>query len=451
MPAPSPSPASPGPRPRTAYRLDLALDYANHSAGIHEEISYTSPAQEDLTELDLVVEPNHYPGTFHLANAAVDGQAVASPSLEDHRLILPLSQPLKPGQSADVSLDYTLSLPAIPPATGDRRPQVFGYSERQTNLVDWYPYVAVYRSDTGWLIHDAWVFGEHQVYESSDYLVSLTLVNPVPGLVVAASAAAAAPGSGATYRLEAARTFALSISPSYVTTTQVAGRVTITSYAFAWDKVGGEKTARETAKAVELYSRLFGPYPHAALSVVEAGFLDGMEYDGLYFLSYGFYNLYETSDSDAAKDWLTAIAVHETAHQWWFALVGDDQAQEPWLDESLATFCELLYAEQNDPGLVNWWQTVRIQENQPAGLINLPVDKYGSFTLYRNAVYLRGAEFLVDLRKAVGEETFNAFLKDLTTRFAGQQLTRKDFFAVLKEHTSADIQPLLAEYFDPSY
>jgi aminopeptidase N len=30
------------------------------------------------------------------------------------------------------------------------------------------------------------------------------------------------------------------------------------------------------------------------------------------------------------------VAVHETAHQWFYSLVGDDQARDPWLDESLA-------------------------------------------------------------------------------------------------------------------
>ena len=31
-----------------------------------------------------------------------------------------------------------------------------------------------------------------------------------------------------------------------------------------------------------------------------------------------------------------AAVVHETAHQWFYSLVGDDQARDPWLDESLA-------------------------------------------------------------------------------------------------------------------
>jgi hypothetical protein len=33
-------------------------------------------------------------------------------------------------------------------------------------------------------------------------------------------------------------------------------------------------------------------------------------------------------------------AAHETAHQWFYSLVGNDQARDPWLDEGLATWAE---------------------------------------------------------------------------------------------------------------
>jgi hypothetical protein len=31
-------------------------------------------------------------------------------------------------------------------------------------------------------------------------------------------------------------------------------------------------------------------------------------------------------------------AVHETAHQWWYALVGNDEYRHPWMDEALAQY-----------------------------------------------------------------------------------------------------------------
>src|SRR3954471_2529743 len=34
---------------------------------------------------------------------------------------------------------------------------------------------------------------------------------------------------------------------------------------------------------------------------------------------------------------------HEIGHQWFYALVGDDQARDPWLDEGLASWAEAVY------------------------------------------------------------------------------------------------------------
>jgi len=46
-----------------------------------------------------------------------------------------------------------------------------------------------------------------------------------------------------------------------------------------------------------------------------------MEYDGLFFLSRDYY----TAENGTVLNNLIDIAVHETAHQWWFGLVGNDQ------------------------------------------------------------------------------------------------------------------------------
>jgi aminopeptidase N len=98
--------------------------------------------------------------------------------------------------------------------------------------------------------------------------------------------------------------------------------------------------------------------------VVEAGFADGMEYDGLYFLGREYFAAYDGTP----QNYLTALAAHETAHQWWYGLVGNDQALEPWLDEALCTYSELLFYEAVYPDLVDWWWTFRVNRFQPSRL-----------------------------------------------------------------------------------
>jgi aminopeptidase N len=186
--------------------------------------------------------------------------------------------------------------------------------------------------------------------------------------------------------------------------------------------------------------------------VAEADFLDGMEYDGLYFLSRGFFDLYD----DTPFGYLTIIAAHETAHQWWYGLVGSDQAYEPWLDEAMCTFSERLFYEHVYPDLqlsgqpvLDWWQYYRIDYYHPTGRVNASIYDYDGFRPYRDAVYLRGAELLQALRQQVGDEAFFAFLQDYVAQKAHQTATAADFFAILEMHTDQDYSALLAEYFTP--
>ena len=168
-----------------------------------------------------------------------------------------------------------------------------------------------------------------------------------------------------------------------------------------------------------------------------------MEYEGLYFLSDGFYNLYQGQPGE----YLVAIAAHETAHQWWYALVGNDQALEPWLDEALCTYSERLFYEYTYPEALDWWWAYRINYYDPKGWVDGSIYNPDGYRAYRDAVYLNGALFLEDLRKQIGDTVFMAFLKDYARQEAHRIATTQDFFSILKEHTQEDIQPLVKQYF----
>jgi aminopeptidase N len=220
----------------------------------------------------------------------------------------------------------------------------------------------------------------------------------------------------------------------------------VTSHYFPLHAAAGEAVLQTTVAALELYGELFGPYPRPILSVVEADFLDGMEYEGLYFLSKGFYNLYQGTPGEL----LVAIAAHETAHQWWYARVGNDQALEPWLDEALCTYSERIYYENVAPEALEWWWAYRVNYYEPSGPVDGSIYNPGGFRPYRDAVYLNGAVFLEALRGVVGETAFFATLRDYAARYSGKIATGKDFFDVLREHTDADFNQLVKDFFqDP--
>jgi hypothetical protein len=445
-PAPTATPelaSLPAPR----YTLSAVYDYAGHSATVLEQILYTNRSTDALSELTLVADALIYPNSLSLSEIKTSaGPAVASSSWEKTWLHVQLDKPLQPGESIQIEASFTLSLPARTADPG-LRPMVFGWSERQTNLVDWYLYLPPYQSGKGWLAHAPGYYGEHQVYEYSDFEVNLQVTNTPQGLTVAASAPEQQDGDWRRYTLKQARTFAFSLSLEYQAESVQSGDVRLTGYFFSYDEAAGKAALKTAADSLALYNRLFGAYPHAQLSLVEADFLDGMEYDGLIFLSNGFFNLYHGTQGE----YLVAITAHEVAHQWWYGLVGSDQALEPWLDEALATYCERLYYENVAPDALNWWWEVRVKYYNPRGFVDdsiyNPHHETAAYRAYRDAVYLNGAMFLEDLRQQVGDEAFFAFLQDYAQTYRGTITTRADFFALLRKHTSADLSGLVKKYF----
>jgi len=431
----------------------VTFDYFAHHLSVEQTICYTNASGLPLPHLLLVVRPLRWAGSFQLTSLTFsDGTPVVEPQTDDYLINIPLAEPLPAGASIGLQLSYTLELPVILPPEQTSRPLPFGYTSRQTNLVDWYPYIPPYRPGAGWLAHDPGYFGEYLVYDVADYQVEITLIEPVPDLLIAASAAASQEGETYSFDLPAARAFAWSASQQYqLLTTQVDG-TTVSSYFFPYYTESGQAALDATAQALALYSELFGPYTRPNLSVVEADFFDGMEYSGLYFLSRGFYDLYDGT----SRGYLTAIAAHETAHQWWFDRVGNDQALEPWLDEALCTYMERLFYERMDADtsdaegqtFVDWWWYFRVNFYEPVGPVDGTIYDFSSFRTYRDAVYLSGAQFLEDLRLQLGDEAFFSFLRAYAAQQTNRQSTADDFFNLLAEYTQDDLDGLLSTYFE---
>jgi hypothetical protein len=360
--------------------------------------------------------------------------------LNGDRLEVPLSVPLAPGGTVELFLHYALSLPAADIY------HVFGYNDMQTNLADWYPFIVPYAAGSGWLLHPTAKVGEHLVYDESVFDVTLKFTDPTLPIIVAASAPAEVNGDTRHYLLQNARTFVLSFSTGYLTASGTVNGVTITTYHFGDEDVQAHAMLQEVGKAIATFSSYFGPFPYPSLSVVESPYYDGLEYDGLFFLSRGFY----LADDGTVLNNLIDIAVHETAHQWWFGQVGNDQALEPWLDEALATYGEWLFYQTDYPRVTAWW-AFRVTGFKPEGWVDADVYAFNDQRTYANAVYLRGAQFLDDLRKRVGEDAFFTFLKDYAVQMAGKRATADDFFRILRQHTSVDFSGIQQTYFQKQH
>ena len=424
-----------GPRPQTHYSLNVTFDFDTHRLQVNERIFYFNAAPEALESLVLVVDANRREGVFSLGEVRLaDGRPLDGSDLQGGRLDLPLLEPVPPGEGIELTLSYGLE---IPPRRGP-----LGYTPLQTNLGDWYPFVAPYSPEERWIVHEPGQVGEYLVEESADFSVHIELVDPPQGLTIAASAPEA-DTDGAEFLLCDARSFAWSASTEYERLRATAGDTLVTAYVFQHDAPAGPSALSAAAAAVDAFSGLFAAYPHSSLAVVEADFYDGMEYDGLVFIG----SEYFQDDRTSPANYLTTLTAHEVAHQWWYGLAGNDPAAEPWLDEALATYSELLFYERARPELTDWWWDFRVARFEPQGWVDSRIYEQAAFRPYVDAVYLRGALFLHEVRGAMGDEAFFAFLRDYLAHAAFRLATGADFFAAMDRWGGEELEGIRSRYF----
>ena len=412
-----------------------------------ETILYPNLTGSQLNTLVIAIVPNLWDGSFTLGSISIDGIPTTTYSFTGQRLDIALSSFVLPRDVLTINIQYTLSLPfAEQEDPNVSRPRIYGYTNRQLNLTNWYPFV-VPSINGDWVLHEPWFYGEHLVYDSADYEVNLKFTDPATTPIVAASGVPEPQADFTRYTITSARTFALAASREFQVSSLLVGDITVSSYYYPLSDNAGQAALQASAEAVQVFSQRYGPYPHKSLSLVMGDFNDGMEYSAFFYLSRDFYNLYDGTPAN----YLTFVAVHETSHQWWFEQIGNDQALQPWVDEALAAYSERVYYENVHPDLVGWWWTYRIDFYKPQGFVDIPIYDGQGFRPYTNAAYFQGAHFLEDLRTRIGDEAFFAFLQDYVVQGQGKIVTANDFFRILSEHTSTDYSDIVRQYFQNIY
>lgn len=437
-PDPTPTLSAPDTFTPSQYRLVATLDFAAHYLAVSQRISYTNNTDQALERVPLVVPISDE--LLSVSSIEFDRGLEWSQHMTSSggQIELLLARPLLPGEQLQVELEFAIAVP--------ERPTLLGWSARQMTLIDWYPFIPPYAADAGWMINEPTQQGEHLVYESANFDVSIYTVNPPSLLQIAAPAPARQEGGAYHYQLPNARRFVWAAGGHYQAETLHAGeqRIPVTIYYFEEERAAAQAALRTAVASLELYETLFGAYPYESLAIVECIFPDGMESDGIFFLDMWYFRRYDGTP----RNLLTMLTAHEVAHNWWFGAVGNDAGNEPWLDEAMATYAELLYYEQAHPSDLDWWWEFRINQWGPGGAVDSTAYELPGFRPYVNAVYLHGAQFLHAVRQQVGDQAFYTFLKDYYAQYDGQIATQAGFVTLLEESTGQDVSALVAEYFE---
>lgn len=431
--------ANPQTLTRTRYYLDVALDYAAKQLSVAQTLIYANNTGVPITELPLIVPPGNQTGVFSLISVEIDQAFPGTKAkMEGAQINLYLNPPLEPGQYIEFSLNYQLNLPA--------GGLTLGYTDLQLLLADWYPLIPPYLDSTGWLINPPGQVGEHLVYPLSDFHLNLCLEPTQEELVVAASAPLAdSKGDCYRYYSEGKRNFSMAISPYYQVETAANEFVTVMTYTFPEHAELGSRAAELAVQAWDTFRDLFGNNQRDFLSIVAADIYDGLETDGLIYLSEWYY---QTADP-TPQNYFELLIVHETVHQWFYAYVHNDQAHQPWLDEALATYSEVLFYEIHHPHLVDWWWNYRVATYMPEGAVNAAIYDFSQYRPYINAVYLRGASFLQALRNEIGETAFFEALQRYTQADKGMDNIRQadDFLEAITQVSDINISTIVKKYF----
>ena len=193
-----------------------------------------------------------------------------------------------------------------------------------------------------------------------------------------------------------------------------------------------------TPQMIELFNRLFGPYPFEAYGVVVA------DTDIGFALETQTLSLFGRGDSSEPGRGEIIVA-HELAHQWFGDSVSLASWQDIWLNEGFATYAQWLWLEETQ-GRAAFDRQVRLAYSTMQQRALPPPGSPPPGGLFNAGVYLRGGLTLHVLRLRVGDDTFFRILQTYAARYHNSNATTADFIALAEEISGTELDALFAAW-----
>ena len=411
--------ASPDPnRPKMTLRFTIAPGHRTVTG--HEQVVFRPdlPITELVFRLTANTKPTVAQGNKIVITAARADQgagryfftaANAAASTQGGLLHIPFAAKIPAGTTVTASIDFQLTLGA---GAFDRfgRAGQFAYFGSGEPLLAW-------ERGYGWHKEDMLNFlAESATSEAMD--VDLTVTAPAADTVIMSGDPTDPTVSGSDRvwhsTIATARDVSVAAGPFAVSDTVVNGvklRVGAPTPAMR------DALVPEFQRAITQLSSHFGPFPFPSLSVARLPLQGG----GI-----------EYPSSIMMLDGSRLVAVHETTHQWFYAMVGDSQATHPWLDEGFATYGEeLVNHDQPHDGALS-----------APGPVDASTESYGyDANDYYFLTYNKAAAALFAARRAAGPARFDAALRCYTAHNAWRIANPSDLRAAL-QHLPAAITVL---------
>ena len=413
-----------------------------------QRIRITNQEQTSLNELYFWLYPNlpAFEGAAEVKRALVDGQVVEVEHLLDGSAVrIPLADGLSAGATTDVTLWFTATLPTQV-AAGTAGAGLYGFVNGVYDLAGFYPTLAVY-DHSGWNLDAVASFGDSLFADIGFYQVELTVPSTLSVVASGSTLAQQATDDGMTmWRIAAGpmRSFYAAVTDRWQVISEDVDGILVNAH-YPDGGLSSAQTAIDfSTNSLRVFNSLFGPYPYRELDVVPLPTTAfGMEYAGLLALAASFYT--------EAGGAFSIAAPHEVAHQWFFNLIGNDQPDEPWLDESLANYAVYLYYEAVDwPQMQNavlenvfryrYNAAQNLGVDRPVGGAVVEFDQSN----YINIIYSKGPLFFHAVRERIGDAAFFAALLDYAESHRYGIAYADDLFDAFRRHSDTSIDDLIA-------
>ena len=384
--------AQPDPdRPEVRLTFDLADDLATVRGT--EDVTFTPdlPVRELVFRLTANTAPtvrqgNRIEVTAASSNPSGGGYrfqaAGAAAGTQGGLLVLPLGREVPAGERVTAHVEFTLTLGK----------QAFDRFGRSTDYAWWgsgQPLLAWERG-VGWHEEPLLQYtAESATSEAARTDLTVTAPGKYTVLSTGTQDAPVDAGEGGRKRWHAvadrARDVSVAVGPFRTAKATVAG--TTVQVGTAPDKAP-QKLLTEAERGLRELSARYGPPPFPSINLARLPISGGgIEYPGAILL---------LDDS-------RVVTVHELAHQWFYAMVGNSQARDPWLDEAFATFTE----EEIDGTTATTRGALKLP-----GKVGDSTTHYGGHeSAYYNTTYGKGAAALIAARAAGPPDKFDAALR----------------------------------------
>ncbi len=414
----------------------MQIEYNDYELNIKQTIDYKNNYENELSDLYMHVYVNNfavgavnspvsvtnkntaYPngesyGTFEIQSLQVNGQDTEAVfyGKDDDFLKIDLTESLAPSERIQLQMEYSVTIPNCL--------HRFGYGDNTINVANFYPIMSIYENGE-WVLDPYHYNGDPFYSEMANYYVTLT----APSKYVVASTGESKKndnGDTATYNItaKAVRDFAFVLSEKFEVVSEQYEHTTINYYYY--DDENPTKSLKAGVDAIATFSNLFGTYPYTTFSIVKTNFVHGgMEFPNLVYIS----------DSVTNHDDYINVIIHETAHQWWYGLVGSNAYRNPWLDEGLTDFSTAYFYSYNTDYNVSYTDVIKNTTNSYVTFVdiytkilgdvdtsmNRALNEYNTEPEYVYITYVKGALLFDSLKELVGQEKFNKALKNYVSK-----------------------------------